>query len=130
MDHVLVIEDEEFIVRALQDNLASEGYSVSVAMDGEAAFDEIKKKKPDMVLLDLLLPKKNGFDVLKELKANPDWRLIPVVVLSNLGEDTDIKRALDLGAADYFVKSQHPIQEVIEKVREYLQGKGTSKARM
>lgn len=124
MNHILIVEDEEFLVRALKDNLTSEGSSVSVAMDGEAVFDEIKKHKPALILLDLLLPKKNGFDVLKELKASPEWQLIPVIVLSNLGEDSEIKRALELGASDYFVKSQHPIQEVIEKVKEYLQGKG------
>lgn len=123
MNHVLIVEDEEFLVRAVKDNLLSEGNTVSVAMDGEAVFDEIKKKKPALILLDLLLPKKNGFDVLRDLKANPEWQLIPVIVLSNLGEDSEIKRALDLGASDYFVKSQHPIQEVIEKVQEYLQGK-------
>lgn len=123
MNHVLIVEDEEFLVRALKDNLNSEGSTVSVAMDGEAVFDEVKKRKPALILLDLLLPKKNGFDVLKELKASPEWQLIPVIVLSNLGEDSEIKRALELGASDYFVKSQHPIQEVIEKVKEYLQGK-------
>lgn len=123
MNHVLIVEDEEFLVRALKDNLTSEGSTVSIAMDGEAVFDEVRKRKPALILLDLLLPKKNGFDVLKELKASPEWQLIPVIVLSNLGEDSEIKRALELGASDYFVKSQHPIQEVIEKVKEYLQGK-------
>lgn len=127
MNHVLVVEDEDFLVRALKDNLTSEGYSVSVAMDGEAAIIEIAKKKPNIVLLDILLPKKNGFDVLKEIRSNPEWQLIPVVMLSNLGEDSEIKRALELGANDYFVKSQHPIQEVMDKVREYLQGKGSIK---
>lgn len=120
MNHVLIVEDEEFLVRAVRDNLESEGLSVSVAMDGEAVFKEITKKKPSIILLDLLLPKKNGFDVLKELKASPEWQLIPVIVLSNLGEDAEIKRALELGASDYFVKSQHPIQEVMDKVQEYL----------
>ncbi|MHB1118367.1 MAG: response regulator, partial [Minisyncoccota bacterium] len=108
MSHVLVVEDEEFLVRALKDNLESEGYDVAVAMDGEAAFDELAKRKPDLILLDLLLPKKNGFDVLKEIKEHLEWKLVPVVVLSNLGEDSEIKRALELGANDYFVKSQHP----------------------
>lgn len=127
MNHVLVVEDEDFLVRALKDNLISEGYTVSVAMDGEAAFDELKKKKPSLILLDILLPKKNGFDVLKEIRQSLEWQLIPVVMLSNLGEDSEIKKALELGANDYFVKSQHPIQEVIEKVREYLEGKGSTK---
>lgn len=127
MNHVLVVEDEDFLVRALKDNLVSEGYSVAIAMDGEAVFDELKKKMPNLILLDLLLPKKNGFDVLKEIRSNPEWKLIPVVILSNLGEDSEIKRGLELGANDYFVKSQHPIEEVMEKVREYLQGKGSTK---
>lgn len=124
MNHVLVVEDEDFLVRALKDNLVSEGHSVSVATDGEMAFDELKKKTPSLILLDLLLPKKNGFDVLRDIRSNPEWQHIPVVILSNLGEDSEIKRALELGANDYFVKSQHPIQEVMEKVREYLQGAG------
>ncbi|MBI5401153.1 MAG: response regulator [Candidatus Yonathbacteria bacterium] len=127
MNHILIVEDEDFLVRALKDNLVSDGHSVSVAMDGEAVFDELKKKKPSLILLDLLLPKKNGFDVLKDIRSNPEWSLIPVVILSNLGEDSEIKRALELGANDYFVKSQHPIQEVMEKVREYLQGNGLTK---
>lgn len=127
MNHVLIVEDEDFLVRALKDNLVSDGHTVSVATDGEMVFDELGKKKPALILLDLLLPKKNGFDVLKELRANPEWQLIPVIILSNLGEDSEIKRALELGANDYFVKSQHPIQEVMEKVNEYLQGKGISR---
>lgn len=121
MSHILIVEDEEFLVRAVKDNLVSEGYTVSIAMDGEAVFDEIKKKKPALILLDLLLPKKNGFDVLRDIKANPEWQLIPVIILSNLGEDSEIKRGLELGASDYFVKSQHPIQEVMDKVKEYIQ---------
>lgn len=129
MNHVLIVEDEEFLVRALTDNLIADGCSVSVAMDGEAVFEKLKTEKPSLILLDLLLPKKNGFDVLRELKANPEFKHIPVVVLSNLGEDADIKRALELGADDYFVKSQHPIQEVIEKAQEYIKGKGTTKVR-
>lgn len=127
MNHVLIVEDEDFLVRALKDNLVAEGHGVAVAVDGEAAFDEIRKKKPSLILLDLLLPKKNGFDVLKEIRQSPEWQLIPVIILSNLGEDSEIKRALDLGANDYFVKSQHPIQEVVEKVNEYLSGKGSIK---
>ncbi len=122
MSHILIVEDEEFLVRAIKDNLVSEGYTVSVAMDGDAVFDEIKKKKPSLILLDLLLPKKNGFDVLRDIKADPEWQLIPVIILSNFGDDSEIKRGLELGASDYFVKSQHPIQEVMDKVKEYLQG--------
>lgn len=123
MKQVLIVEDEEFLVRALKDNLESEGCTVDVAMNGEEAMERIKKQKPNLILLDLLMPKKDGFYVLEEVKKNPEWKLIPIVVLSNLGGDAEIKRALEMGANDYFVKSQHPIEEVIEKVKEYLEGK-------
>lgn len=122
MNHVLVVEDEEFLTQALQDNLTAEGCAVSTAANGDEALGQVRKHRPDIILLDLLIPKKDGFAVLEELKANPEWRMIPVIVLSNLGGDAEIKRALQLGADDYFVKSQHPIQEVVEKVKEYLSG--------
>ncbi|MFA6502745.1 MAG: response regulator [Candidatus Paceibacterota bacterium] len=125
MKYILVVEDEDFLARVLRDNLTLEGYEIDVAVDGEEALEKIRAKQPSLILLDLLLPKKDGFQVLEELKANPDLKLIPVVVLSNLGSDADIKRALAMGADDYFVKSQHPIAEVIERVRKYVAGAGT-----
>ncbi|MBI4094236.1 MAG: response regulator [Candidatus Liptonbacteria bacterium] len=121
MHEILIVEDEEFLLRALQDNLKEEGYGVQVARNGEEAIAVVSTKKPSLILLDLLLPKRDGFWVLGELKKNPEWALIPVVVLSNLGGDNDIKRALQLGARDYFVKSQHPIGEVVEKVKYVLE---------
>jgi len=129
MSHILIVEDENFLIRTLEDNLVAEGYTVDVAKDGEEAVEKIGKKKPDLILLDLLMPKKDGFYVLEETKKNPEWKLIPVIVLSNLGEDTSIKRALEMGADDYFVKSQHPIQEIIEKVKDYLEGRKAAKHR-
>ncbi len=122
MTRILIVEDEDFLIKALVDNFEIEGFTVESAVNGEDAMNKVSKQKPDMVLLDLLLPKKGGFDVLKELKANPEWNLIPVIVLSNLGGDEQIKRALEMGADDYFVKSQHPIEEVIQKVKQVLQG--------
>lgn len=123
MHQVLIVEDEEFLVRALKDNLEVEGCTIDMAMNGEEAIEKIKKQRPDLVLLDLLMPKKDGFYVLEELKKNSDWTMIPVIVLSNLGGDADIKRALQMGANDYFVKSQHPIEEVIEKIKTHIEGK-------
>lgn len=127
MAKILVVEDEDFLGRVLVDNLTSEGFKVELAVDGEEATQKIQKEKPALILLDLLLPKKDGFAVLEEVKHNPDLKLVPVIVLSNLGGDEDIKRALSLGADDYFVKSQHPIVEVVEKVKSVLQGRKTSK---
>lgn len=122
MNRILIVEDEEFLVRALKDNLEAEGYTVDVAMNGDGAMEQIKTHRPNLILLDLLMPKRDGFYVLEEVKKNPEWRLIPIIVLSNLGGDAEIKKALEMGAADYFVKSQHPIEEVIEKIKEYLEG--------
>ena len=122
MNHILIVEDEDFLVRALKDNLESEGLSVSSTAEGESALTEIKRKRPDLVLLDLLMPKRDGFYVLEEMKKNIDWKLIPIIVVSNLGGEDDIKKALEMGADDYFIKSQHPIEEVIERVKEYLSG--------
>jgi DNA-binding response OmpR family regulator len=127
MGYILVAEDEDFLVKALQDNLVAEGYTVGVAGNGEEAVEKVEKKKPDLILLDLLMPKKDGFYVLEKLKNNPKYKLIPVIVLSNLGEDTAIKKAMEMGADDYFVKSQHPIEEVIEKVKDYLEGRKSAK---
>lgn len=112
---------------ALKDNLEAEGCTVDTAMNGEEAMGRIKKERPNLILLDLLMPKRDGFYVLEEVKKNPEWKLIPVIVLSNLGGDVEIKRALEMGANDYFVKSQHPIEEVIAKIKEYLEGKSAVK---
>lgn len=119
MSNILVVEDEDFLKKPLKDTLELEGYDVDTASDGEDAIKRIEKKKPDLILLDLLMPKKDGFFVLEELAKSPEWKLIPVIVLSNLGGDEEIKRALSMGAKDYFVKAQHPIEEVIDKVKEY-----------
>lgn len=129
MNNILIVEDEDFLIQALKDNLTAEGCTVDAAKDGEDAIEKIGKKKPDIILLDLLMPKKDGFYALGELKKNPKWKLIPVIVLSNLGEDTAIKKAMEMGADDYFVKSQHPIEEVVEKVKDYLTGRKTAKQR-
>lgn len=122
MNRILIVEDEEFLARALKDNLETEGYDIAVAANAEEARDSIRKSPPDLILLDLLMPKTSGFSVLEELKKSEEWKLIPVIVLSNLGGDADIKKAMELGADDYFVKSQHPIEEVIDEIKKYLGG--------
>jgi DNA-binding response OmpR family regulator len=117
---VLIVEDEEVLLKVLKEKLEKSGYDVATAVDGEAALIRAKDSNPDVIVLDLLLPKKNGFEVLEELKKDEALKVIPVVVVSNLGEDNDIKRALALGAADYYVKSEHPINEIIEKIKHVL----------
>ncbi len=127
MSKILIVEDEGFLVEALKDNLEAEGYKIEVAMNGEEAVEKIHAHKPDLILLDLLMPKKDGFYVIEEVKKDTDLKEIPIIVLSNIGGDTEIKRAIEMGADDYFVKSQHPIEEVIEKVKDALQGNRKTK---
>ena len=117
---ILIAEDEEILLNVLQEKFEDENFKVSVARSGEEVLPLVKKIKPDIILLDILLPKINGIDVLSSLKADGDLASIPVIMLSNLSEDGKIKEALGLGAVDYMIKTQHPINEVIEKVNKYV----------
>jgi DNA-binding response OmpR family regulator len=120
---VLIIEDEEALRKVLQEKLERSGFETFVAKDGAEGLDMAKGKNPDIILLDLILPKHTGFEVLDALKKDEELKNIPVFVLSNLAEDENLKRALQMGAEDYFVKSQHPINEVVEKVKSRLMEK-------
>ena len=117
---ILIVEDEEILLKVLQEKLEGEKYKTALVTDGAEVVRRAKTFRPDLILLDLILPNKDGFEVLKELKSDPNLKLIPVVVLSNLGQDEEIKRALQLGAVDYLVKIQHPINEVVEKLKHHL----------
>lgn len=117
---ILIVEDEETLRSVLQEKLTRSKYDVFVAKDGVEGFTMAKSKKPDLILLDLVMPKRDGFEVLTMLKDEDDLKNIPVIILSNLEEDENLKKALKLGADDYFVKSEHPISEVVEKVKAHL----------
>jgi CheY-like chemotaxis protein len=113
---ILVAEDDKFLVNIYRIKFSEKNFDVIVAMDGVEAIEELQKKIPDIILLDLLMPKKDGFEVLAELKSNPLWKNIPVVVATNLGQSEDIKKALALGANDYFIKSNVRLDEVVDTV--------------
>lgn len=114
---VLVVEDDKFLQKMLLMKFSAEGYKVAGAGDGEEALKQAFAETPDLVLLDLILPKVNGFEVLTELKAEPKTRDVPVIVLSNLGQDEDMRRVKDLGAVDFLVKSNLSIHDVVDKVK-------------
>ena len=116
---ILIIEDEEALAKVLAEKFEREGFEVKIARDGAEAFPLAMSFRPDVIALDILLPKKNGLEVLKELKSDSELKSIPVVMLSNLDSDEDIKNSISLGAADYFVKSQHLIKEIVEKMKLY-----------
>ena len=114
---ILFIEDEEAFQKTFGEILTQEGYQVIPAIDGEIGLSLAKKEKPDLILLDLILPKKDGFEVLKELKAEEQTKEIPVIVLTNLEQSTDVEKALEYGATTYLAKANYSIDELLQKVR-------------
>ncbi len=120
MKTILFIEDESALQKTIGEVLKQEGYELISALNGEIGLRLAKEKKPDLILLDLVLPKMNGFDVLKKLKENSDTKNIPVIVLTNLEAMDDIDKAIELGATTYLVKAQYTLEEVIEKVKKVL----------
>lgn len=124
MKKVLIIEDEEVLRNVLAKKLEKEGYSVATAEDGEIGIEKIKSESPDLILLDILLPKKNGFQVLEEMNATGDIKRIPVVIISNSGQPVEVKKLLELGACDYLIKADFDPQEVLDKIRTCLVSKG------
>lgn len=117
---VLMIEDDKFLRKIYRDKLTRAGFEFIEATNGEEGANKIISENPDLVLLDLILPRKNGFDVLVDMKRNPNTKSIPVIILSNLGQESDIKRGLALGAQDYLVKTDVNLSEVVDKVKEHL----------
>ncbi len=122
MKKILIAEDEEVLLNVLKDRFEADGWQVTTAKDGVEAIVAIGKSQFDLILLDILMPKKDGFEVLKEVKSNPELKRVPIIVLSNLGGDEDIKKAMALGANDYYVKTQHPMSEIVEKAKKYEAG--------
>lgn len=120
MKKILFIEDESALQRAATQILSEEGYQMSSALDGEIGLRLAKEEKPDLILLDLILPKKDGFEVLQELKRDEATKNIPVVILTNLEGSTDVEKALQLGATTYLVKTNYRLEEVVEKVKGIL----------
>lgn len=117
---ILIVEDEDILAKVLAEKFEEENFKTMIVADGSAVLDAVKKFRPDAILLDIILPKINGLDVLAKIKEDEDLRKIPVIMMSNLNEDDNIKKGLSLGAVDYMVKTQHPVNEVIERVNEYI----------
>lgn len=118
--HVLLVEDDIFLSGIYQKKFEMEGYKISTADNGEKGLADAKKKKPDIILLDVLLPKMDGFTVLKELKADPTTKPIPVILLTNLGQKDDVEKGLEAGAVDYLIKAHFKPSEIVEKVKKVL----------
>ena len=118
--HVLLVEDDEFLANIYKTKFEMEGFKISVSTNGEEGLKDAKKKKPDIILLDILLPKADGYAVLKGLREDPATKEVPVIILTNLGQKDDVDKGLDLGAVDYLIKAHFKPSEVVEKVKKVL----------
>lgn len=118
--HILVVEDDKFLRNILSVRLIREGFSVEEAVDGREALKKIEEFQPKLVLLDLVMPDIDGFEVLRRMKENDTLSKIPVLVLSNLGQDEEIRRAKDLGAKEYLVKAYFAPSEIVTRVQKIL----------
>ena len=119
-DKILFVEDEPSLQKAISELLTQEGFEIFSAIDGEEGLKMAKKEKPNLILLDLILPKKDGFEVLKELKADSELKDIPVIVLTNLEGMGDVEKALELGATTYLVKANYELEDVVTKIKDFL----------
>jgi len=117
---VIIVEDDKFYGNIYKTKLAKAKFEAVVAGNGEEAIEMARKRKPDLILLDLVMPIKDGFQTLKELKADSNLKDVKVVVLSNLSQQEDVKKAKELGASDYLVKTNMSIKEVMDKIQKYL----------
>jgi DNA-binding response OmpR family regulator len=120
MKKIVVVEDAELIAQLLERRLRAEGYYVFTAKDGEEGLDMIKREKPDLVLLDIVLPRINGFQIIEQLKEDRKLRKIRIIIISNSGQPEEIERAKELGVLDWLVKTEFDPQEVVEKVKKSI----------
>lgn len=117
---VLLIEDEEIMVDLLSKKVVSEGYDISVAKDGVKGLELMREINPDIVLLDIIMPKKSGFEVMEEISRDPELKKIPVIIISNSGQPVELNRAKELGVRDWLIKTEFDPQEVIEKIKKQI----------
>jgi len=113
---ILLVEDEEIMIDLLQRKLTREGYEISVARDGIEGLEKMRKIKPDLVLLDIIMPNMGGFEVMEEMAKEKELKEIPVIIISNSGQPVELDRAKKLGAKDWLIKTEFHPQKVIDKV--------------
>ena len=120
---ILIIEDDRYISKMYQLKLSLDGFDVQVADDGRIGVDKVREFKPDIILTDILMPEMDGFEVIKIVKGDPETKDIPILIMSNLGQEDHIQKGLEMGAVGYIVKSQYTPSKVVEKIKEILAGK-------
>lgn len=120
MKKILIIEDEEILSGLLKDRLIQEGYQAATAPDGEKGLAMVKKIRPDLILLDIVMPKMGGFEVMEALSKDKELKKIPIIIISNSGQPVELDRAKELGVRDWLIKTNFEPQEVVNKVKQQL----------
>jgi len=118
--NILIVEDDVFLADLYKTKFVLEGFKVNVAYDGEKGLEMASKNLPDIILLDLVLPKLSGFEILKAVKSSNKTKEIPVILLTNLSQKSDVEKGLKLGAADYLIKAHFMPSEVVEKIKKLV----------
>lgn len=126
MKKILIVEDDKYLANAHRVKLSKSGYETMIAYDGEEALEACMTFNPDIIILDLIMPNKDGFSVLTELRQKPQFQHVPVIVTSNLSQKEDINRALQLGASDYIVKSNIDLNDLLTKIHKLLPTESTN----
>ncbi len=117
---ILLIEDEELIITLLQRKLEKEGYKVSVARNGVEGMEKMREDKPDLILLDIVMPRMGGFEVMGEMRKEKELRVIPIIIISNSGQPVELDRAKKMGVRDWLIKTEFDPKEVLSKVRKQI----------
>ena len=117
---VLLVEDDRFVLKAMKMQFEEAGYIVKIAENGQKAIKVLKKWLPSAVILDILMPQKNGYEVLKTIKSTPAWKGLPVLITSNLNGENDINTGMDLSAAEFIVKSDLSLEDLVKKTSYYI----------
>lgn len=120
MAKVLIVEDDKFLASAYQLKFKKVGFDVHIASNGQEAINSVKTFVPDIIILDLIMPVKDGFTVLQELKADPAFKDIPIVVASNLGQQEDIDKALKMGATTFLIKTEYSLEKIVEMINDLI----------
>lgn len=123
MPKILIVEDDNFLRLALEKRLKKEGFEIVTATNGEEGLQKIITELPDLVLLDIILPKKTGFGFLEDLKKDPNLKSIPIMIISQLGQPEDIDKGVSLGAIEYFVKARISLDDLVARVKKFVEEK-------
>jgi len=120
MKKILIIEDEEILLDLIQKRLTQEGYKIYIARNGEEGLEKIKEEKPDLILLDIVMPKMGGFEVMEIINKDKEFKDIPIIIISNSGQPVELSRAKELGIKDWLIKTDFDPSEVVSKVKKQL----------